>query len=32
MGKELVLSIVVSIVLGIAVLTTVYVFVWITKK
>ena len=32
MGKELVLSIIVSVVLGIAILSTVYALVWITKE
>ncbi len=31
MGKELILSIIVSVVLGIAILSTVYALVWITK-
>jgi hypothetical protein len=32
MGKELILSIIVSVVLGIAILLTVYALVWITKE
>ena len=32
MGKELILSIIVSVVLGIAILSTVYALVWITKE
>ena len=32
MGKELIFSIIVSVVLGIAILSTVYALVWITKE
>ncbi|SMP15839.1 hypothetical protein SAMN06265339_1449 [Desulfurobacterium pacificum] len=32
MGKELIVSVVVSVILGITVLLTVYALVWITKE